>query len=495
MTPVIPRLSRPSILILALIAGYIVAFSVLAVGRYERYNATGWDLGIYTQVTWNTAHGRILQNTVAEQDNFLSIHAPYIVILLAPLMGLWADARLLLIAQTVLLALGAFPVARLAGRRLGRGWIAVFFAALWLIYPALGWMSRWDFHEITPAATFLAFAFEAADRRAWRQTDGWLLLALLCKEEVGLNVAAFAIFTALAYQRHRGVCAAWFVLGIGWFVGHAFILFPALSEVDPDLPIHAVRYQWLLDGDWQQIADHLAGPVMRHKLMYLVELLLPLAFVPLLAPTALIPALPTLALSLLSAREEQGSIYLHYNAPVIPALMVAAVFGLAWLEQRFKHGLRLGVFILACTSLLAWIAYNPLFGSAEESHVYGWEAGAHRDALNGVKDLIPADACVVAENNIQPHYSTRRESYVIGARGTGPVGDADGCTYMIVDLGDHRFDDFVVNEDVACYQFWSQKRAPIYFRDTVVVLQWRPAEADPEAWQQMDAYCAGLGGR
>ncbi len=262
------------------------------------------------------------------------------------------------------------------------------------------------------------------------------------------------------------------MLGIGWFVGHAFILFPALSEVDPDLPIHAVRYQWLLDGDWQQIADHLAGPVMRHKLVYLVELLLPLAFVPLLAPTALIPALPTLALSLLSACEEQGSIYLHYNAPVIPALMVAAVFGLAWLEQRFKHGLRLGVFILACTSLLAWIAYNPLFGSAEKSHVYGWEAGAHRDALNEVKDLIPADACVVAENNIQPHYSTRRESYVIGARGTGPVGDADGCTYMIVDLGDHRFDDFVVNEDVACYQFWSQKRAPIYFRDTVVVLQW-----------------------
>ncbi len=196
MTPVIPRLSRPSILILALIAGYIVTFSVLAVGRYERYNATGWDLGIYTQVTWNTAHGRILQNTVAEQDNFLSIHAPYIVILLAPLMWLWADARLLLIAQTVLLALGAWPVARLAGRRLGRGWIAVFFAALWLIYPALGWISRWDFHGITPAATFLAFAFEAADRRAWRQTDGWLLLALLCKEEVGLNVAAFAIFTA-----------------------------------------------------------------------------------------------------------------------------------------------------------------------------------------------------------------------------------------------------------------------------------------------------------
>ena len=45
---------------------------------------------------------------------------------------------------------------------------------------------------------------------------------------------------------------------------------------------------------------------------------------------------------------------------------------------------------------------------------------------------------------------------------------------MIVDLGDRRFDDFAVGEAVACYQFWSQKRAPIYFRDTVVVLEWMP---------------------
>jgi hypothetical protein len=61
---------------------------------------------------------------------------------------------------------------------------------------------------------------------------------------------------------------------------------------------------------------------------------------------------------------------------------------------------------------------------------------------------------------------------------------------MIVDLGDRRFDDFVVGEEVACYQFWSQKRAPIYFRDTVVVLKWMPADPDPEAWQRMNDYCA-----
>jgi hypothetical protein len=91
---------------------------------------------------------------------------------------------------------------------------------------------------------------------------------------------------------------------------------------------------------------------------------------------------------------------------------------------------------------------------------------------------------VVTENNIQAHFSVRPETYVLGAR-----GDMDGCTYMIIDLGDPRHDDFTSGEEVACTQFWAQKRAPIYFRDTVVVLKQMPAESPPTTWQQMNDYC------
>lgn len=481
---------RQTLLIILLISSYILVFSVFTIGRYERYNATGFDLGIFAQVTWNTAHGRIMENTTAKQDNFLGLHAAFITILLAPAMWLWPDPRILLIIQTALLGVGAWPMARLAKRVFAQWWMPVFFAALWLLYPTIGWMNRWDFHEIVPVATFLAFAFEAADRRAWRQTDFWLLLSLLCKEEVGLNIAGFAVYMALRYDRPRRICAVWFVAGAAWFTGYAFIIAPALNEVNADLSAHAYRYDWLLSREPQQIWDHLRGSTMRLKIRYVIELFGLLAFVPLAAPLALIPALPTFGLSLLSDHVQQGSVYLHYNAAAIPALITAAIFGLAWLTQRFAHGLRGGVTALICAALLGWVFYNPLVGTPKRASIYGWESSAHIEALNEVRGLIPDEACVVAENNIQPHYSLRRETYVLGARGAGPEGDRDGCTYMILDLGDRRFDDFVTGEDVACYQFWSQKRAPIYFRDTVVVLQWQPAEADPNAWQQMNDYCA-----
>lgn len=191
--------------VLVLIGLYVLVFSIFTIGRYERYNATGWDLGIFTNLTWNAAQGRLLYNTVAEHNNMLAVHAPYITVVLAPLFWLWADPRALLIAQTVILAAGAWPIARLARRHLRQPWIPALMAALWLLYPALGWINRWDFHEIAPIATFLAFAFEAADRKSWREVLLWLTLAILCKEEAGLNVGFFGLYLALRFRPRIGV--------------------------------------------------------------------------------------------------------------------------------------------------------------------------------------------------------------------------------------------------------------------------------------------------
>jgi uncharacterized membrane protein len=492
---------RARALVIALIAIYIAVSGVFVIVRYHRYNATGWDLGIYTQLTWNASRGHPMQGTIAEYDNFLALHASYTTALLAPLLWIWADPRMLLIAQTVVLAAGAWPVARLARRALREEWAGPLFALLWLLYPALGWITRWDFHPEALTATFIAFAFEAADRRAWRQTDLWLLLALLSKEDVGLTVAFFGVYMAWVYGRRREVGAAWFVIGIAWFVIHAFVIFPHNRGPGIDLPLHANRYEWLFDGTPRAWWDYIStGPQLERRFSYLLKLFGPLAFVPLLAPRRLIPALPMIGLNLLSSYDMQSDIYMQYNAVIIPAVIVAAIFGTArlreWLDGRSgtRRGLPIAAALMLGATLIVWVPYSPL-GDPGKSSIFGWEQDAHIAALDEARTLIPEDACVVAENNIQPQYSVREETHVVGARGPGPVGDGDGCAYMIVDLGDRRHDDFTVGEEVACYQFWSGKRAPIYFRDTVVVLKWMPAEADPAAWQQMDAYCAAYASR
>ncbi|HVO43753.1 MAG TPA: DUF2079 domain-containing protein [Aggregatilineales bacterium] len=485
------RVDRGTALVVTFIAVYVVTFSVFTIVRYEKYNATGYDLGIFTQLTWNAAHGRPLQNTIAEQNNMLGVHSPYITIVLAPLFWLWADPRMLLIAQSVLLGIGAWPLARLARRHFSQWWIPPVFAAMWLLYPSLGFNNRWDFHEIAPAATFFAFAFEAADRRAWPQVDLWLTLAILCKEEIGLSVAAFGLYMLWRFKRKRTPCLIWFIGGLAWFVVHAFVIFPILRNAPNGLPIHAVRYTWLLSGNLQTMINYVLGPDTLTKIAFLIKLFGPVAFISLLDPLSLVVAVPTLALSLLSSFEPQFDIFLHYTPVLIAVVLSSSVYGAEklrdWLARRqIKRPERAILGVALTASILAWLIYNPLTYLPPYYVVYGWEPGAHVDALHEVESLIPPDACVVAGNQIQAHYSARPETYVVGAR-----GDMDGCAYMIIDMSDSRFNtEFTIVQEVACYQYWSRKRVPIYYRDTVVVLQQAPAQINPDAQQGFDAYCA-----
>ncbi len=440
------------LLIVSLMGVYIGVFSVFTIVRYDRYNATGWDLGVYTNLVWNAGQGRPMHNTVAEVDNFLGVHATYMTILLAPFLWLWNDPRIMLIAQSVGLAPGAWPISRLVRRHFNQPWIPPLFALGWLLYPALGWINRFDFHPEALVVLFLACAFEAADRRSWTQTTFWLVLSVLCKEEMGLMAAFFGVYMVLRFNRPKRIGVIWFILGIGWFLIHAFVVFPAVRDATNGLPIHAIRYTWLLSGNMNAMCAYITGPDTLLKIGFLVKLLAPLAFVPLLAPVPLIVALPTLVLSLLSAFEPQFDIYRHYTIEYIPVLFVAAIYGLKRLQailERHPSSLvnlrRAGALIVTCCVVI-WIIYNPLLTPPPATEtIYGWEPGAHVAALDEVQHLIPADTCIASSNNIEPHYSTRRLNYVIGQR-----GDIDGCEYMVVDLSDQRFHTFTDDTAVAC---------------------------------------------
>ncbi len=485
-------------LTIILILVFSVIFGTFAVDRYDRYNATGFDLGIFTQLTWNASQGRPLQTTVTSYDYNIHLQGSYTTVLLAPLFWVWADPRTLIIVQTLILTAGAWPAAKLAERVLERRWLGPVFALIWLLFPSIGWMTRLDFHPIALTATMFMFAFEAADRRAWWQVDLWLILALINHEDVGLTVAFFGIYMVWIGQRRRVAGVAWVAIGIAWVLIHAFVIQPHFfdSETVP------LRYPWLNGSNLSAWWFDFTGPCLGTKIRYPIALGLPVVYLPLLAPRRLIPALPALFLNLISTMPSQFEIYWYFQATIIPALIVGTIFGAkrlrARLEKRTGVSISPSAVVMLPLSIVLLMTFGPNELRAQAGHglIYGRQTDAHIAALNDAHDLIPADVCVVAENNIQPAYSTRRESYVIGAWGDGPDGDYGGCQYMIVDLGDTRYDHFEVGEEVACNQFWWGLRTPIFFQETVAILEWipeetaMPAETNSDAWQQMNDYCA-----
>jgi len=126
--------------------------------RHARFN-TGYDLTIFDQAIDDYAHLRAPDVLIKSQQpfNILGDHFHPILVLLAPFYRLWPDARLLLVAQALLVAIGVHVVSRLAVRRLGGlgYFVGAAFALSWGILQAVDF----DFHEI-------AFG-------NWRSLGGW----------------------------------------------------------------------------------------------------------------------------------------------------------------------------------------------------------------------------------------------------------------------------------------------------------------------------------
>jgi uncharacterized membrane protein len=212
-----------NLLLGGMIALFVGTFVWLTWLTHARFGSFGFDLGIFDQGVWLLSRF---------QDPFVTIrglplfgdHASYILVLVAPLYWLWPDPRLLLLLQAVGLAIPAVSLYLIGTRRLHSPLAGLAVAAAYLAFPALQWAAVWSFHPETLAAGFLGLAALAADRQRWRQMAVWLLLALMCKEDVGLVVAGFgALLWTTGYPSvGRRTLAA----GLGWFLLTALVLIP-----------------------------------------------------------------------------------------------------------------------------------------------------------------------------------------------------------------------------------------------------------------------------
>ncbi|HSN76538.1 MAG TPA: DUF2079 domain-containing protein, partial [Anaerolineae bacterium] len=376
----------------------VVAAAVLAsysVARHNAFNSKAYDLGLHAQVWWNTSQGRLFAGSV-EVDNYLGDHVSPIILPLAPLYRLWSDARLLLLLQAAALAMGAWPLALLARRQFLPHWpqgahlAALLLVLIYLSYPALGFVNRFEFHEEVFAVPLLLVAFWALETRRLGVMSLALALAMLTKEDVGLTVAAFGLWAwwrgrndagaspswslrggprrsnphvadgdcfaaAARNDRMRTAGLLWVAIGMAWSLVALFVVIPAMRGAESDT---LARYAWLGSGPADILANlidnpgRIAGHVMGEprRLWMLVKFLLPVGFLPLLSPAILL-ALPTLAINWLAGNLYQASIYFHYATLMIPVVFAAAVYGMERVAvSRFKFH------VSSITFTLLWLA-------------------------------------------------------------------------------------------------------------------------------------------
>lgn len=422
----------------AMIVLAALVFSTYSLLRHASLQSSTYDLGIQDQVVWNTAQGRPFASSI-EVRFYLADHLSLILGLFAPLYRLWPDVRLLLGLQACSLALGAYPVYRLA-RRAVPGRSVLIFPLLYLLYPALGFIVRFDFHAEAFTTPFLLFALWLWEEARYGPASLALLLALSCREEVGLAIALWAgveAFRARGRKRRLALCWAaigtsWTILGMGLVMPHlrgapSDTFVACFGHLGPSYGAALLRFlrhpMAVLSESWRGI-----GP---YKATFLPRLLLPLAFLPLLSPLFLLPLLPSLFSSFFSRCLPHSTIYYQYTAPMIPFLFLGGIRGFAWAVPRVKRGNRiLGLLLLAGTAAaLAWDF--PWWKPVDGPGLYPVGRPGRAQNLAAFREaaaLIPADAALAADNCLGPHFAHRERFYLF------PYGESWRADFVLVDL-------------------------------------------------------------
>ncbi len=357
---------------------FAVVFALLSWLKYRAYMDARYDLGNMVQAVYNTAHGHFLEITSGDlkprQMSRLGAHVDPILALFALPWLVWPSPVMLLVAQAVIVATGAWPAYRLGTRVTRDPTAGALLAGAYLLYPALGFLVLNEFHPVALATPLLLWAFLYMEENRWVRAAVFLVLAAACKEDVPLVIAFMGAYFALRKRSPWPLIVT--ALGIAWFAIAVWVVIPHFNGGQSTF---IARYGDYGDGAGAVAKNALLHPAQTVRdlfsesdLRYWLALLWPLGFTSLLSPLTLLIALPEYALNALSSTVFQRRIEFHYTALEIPFLYAAAVLGVMrlwrWLGGGFRKaeklmkGQRVQRSTLALLVLLFALAGNYFLG-------------------------------------------------------------------------------------------------------------------------------------
>ena len=335
-----PRL--PFLLVLASATGYVAYFSYYTYCFYYSLRS-GYDLGIYDSLLWNMLHGGSFFKTppwAGPGRSHFGNHAEFFAYVLLPFYAIRQNAGTLLIIQAAIMGSAAIPLYKLARRHIA-AWPACLLALSYLMYPALHGANIFEFHFLPLGPFLLWWAWYFLEARK----DGWaalfVLLTLSCREDVSSWVAVLGAYFLFTGRRPKaGLVLA--VVGAVYCCTLKFIAMPyvgggeSFTDIYKDLlppgskSFGAVVMTLLTNPGYTAFTLAEMG-----KLIFMLQILLPLAFLPFRRPIWAILCIPGFFFTVLSTRYGPLiSITFQYSAHWIAFLFPGVAIGLEWMAKH-----------------------------------------------------------------------------------------------------------------------------------------------------------------
>jgi uncharacterized membrane protein len=439
-------------------AGYAAFFSYYTVVHHWNMLSSSLDLGLEENVIWHALHSGALFKTTpygGPTGNLLGEHSAYFGFLIVPIYALYQKAETILVLQAVLMGGAAIPL-YLVARKYLSPWLSCLAAVWYLFYPPLHGSNLYDFHYPPLAPFFLWFTlyFVLARKNVWAVV--FAIVTLSVREDISFGLMIFGIFLMLTNRRPRaGLLLA--ITGATYFVAMKLVVMPIqrggheafLYMFTGLLPEGLHGFSGVLKTVIGNPAFTSGVVLERDKLVYLLEVFLPLGFFPLRRSVGLLFCVPGFLFTLLSTGYRPlYQISFQYTAHWTAYLFVAVIVNLAWVSQEavrrgsagtaWKRAWVVAIslaMLVTSYQLGAVIQHNAVRGGFGIYH-FGTDAEdwQRRQKVRALIAMVPPKAKIVSSENIVPQISNRAFSYTLRMG----VHDADYLLFSIPVGGDER---------------------------------------------------------
>jgi uncharacterized membrane protein len=436
--PAAVRRQGPRAVVIAAALGYALFMSFYFVRWHYKLRTHNFDLSINNNLIYGGLHGKFLESTVVfptEPGKYLANHAKFGTYLFLPIYALFPRPETLLVLQSFMLGLSALPLYGFARRHVSDT-MAAAVALVFLCYYPMHSANFSEFQNV-PIATFFLFSLVwAAETRRWLICGLATAAALLLREDIPIGVAVIGGFLLLSgYRSFQGFIIA--TAALSYFV---YLRFHVMDDAGEWWYPNMYKDLWA-DGEKgykSVIKTLITNPlfvlsklVVEKKLIYLLHLLVPIAFLPARRWYLWAAFVPGVFLTLLVTNYDPPALFsFHYVMHWAPYLFLAVPLALEALGKSLDSGvirMRAAATTMVCVSLVLTYNYGA-FAARPNSLKGGYNfidfnyepREAERYArLQSLVELIPKDASVAATETVGPHVSSRVKMFTMRH---GPMG-------------------------------------------------------------------------
>ncbi len=385
---------------------FTVIVSAACIARYSAYMSHNFDFGIFTQMFENMRTTGLADTTV-ERNTLLShfgVHFSPFYYLLLPFYMICPRPETLLVIQAAFVAIGVIPVVLICRHFKLSQSITVVISLMYFFFPSLANGCLYDFHENKFLTVLILWAMYFILEDNLIGSAVFCVLTLTVKEDAAIYIMAIALFVILVRKKY--------IFGAAMLAGAVLYFLIASSVVaalgDGIMDDRLQNYMASGESGLGAVVKNclsdfgylLSQVFTRDKILFMVWMLLPVAFAPFLSEkkSMLVLFVPMLAVDLMSNWKYQYDIGFQYTYGAAALIIFMTIVVISEAKRSTQN--KILIFGLSMSIVMSFSLIFP------RSAYYIDIANTNSDMNRQYTELIntiPKDAEVTANGYYIPH--------------------------------------------------------------------------------------------